>query len=151
VAWSCVVVFDAKDCITDHWADPLNGWSEPAGIRAPCPVRQHRNDRGPLSIQVKGGRPVWFCHCGCPDELTGRAIADRVPCYTWSPRRPKRGPDLELARELLLDKSVPPNALRVGTLLALGMEMKEITRALEIPRSTYYDAVRILGQRPRSR
>ena len=95
--------------------------------------------------------PVWFCHCGCPEELVGRAIAKAVPCCTWSPPRRKRGPDLELARELLLDKSLPPNALRIGALLALGMDMKEITRALEIPRSTYYDAVRILGQRPRSR
>lgn len=103
MGWSCVVTFDAKDCISDHWAEPLRGWSEPAGIRAPCPVRSHRSDRGPLSIQVKGGRPVWNCHCGCTEELIGRAIADRVPCYTWSPRRPKRGLDPGLARELLLD------------------------------------------------
>lgn len=152
MAWSCIVAFeDAKDCITDHWTAALHGHPEPAGLRAPCPVRLHRSNRDPLSVQVKGGRPVWNCHCGCPDEVIGRAIAKAVPCYTWSPRRPKRGPDLELARGLLLDKSLPPNALRIGTLLALGMDMREITRALEMPRSTYYDAVRILGQRPRSR
>ena len=150
MAWSCVTGELAKDCITDHWLPPLHGRPEPSAGRAPCPVRQHQSDRGPLSIQAKGGRPVWNCHCGCPDELIGKAIAAVVPCYSWSPPRPKRGPDLELARELLLDKSLPPNALRIGGLLALGMSMKEITAALKMPRSTYYDAVRILGQRPRS-
>ena len=151
MGWSCIVGFDAKDCITDHWAKPLNGWAEPAGVRAWCPVRDHHSDRAQLSVQAKHGRAVWFSHCGCPDERIGRVIAAKVPCYTWSPPRRKRGPDVELARELLLDKSLPPNALRIGALLALGMDMKEITRALEMPRSTYYDAVRILGQRPRSR
>jgi hypothetical protein len=150
VAWSCVVGWDAKSCIADHWLGRLKGRAEPSGGRAPCPAREHQSDRPPLSIQVKNGRPIWNCHCGCSQESVGRAIAAVVPCYDWSPPRAKRGPDLEMVRELLLDKSVPPNALRIGGLLALGMEMKEITAELKIPRSTYYDAVRILGQRRRS-
>jgi hypothetical protein len=151
VAWECMTGEPAKVCITDHWLPSLNGRTEPSGGRAPCPVREHQSDRPPLSIQVKNGRPVWNCHCGCSDDTIGKRIAEAVACYTWSPARAKRGPDLELVRELLLDKSVPPNALRIGGLLAMGMSMSEITTELKIPRSTYYDAVRILGQRPRSR
>ena len=150
MAWSCIVTNGAADCLRYCWLPPLGGRPEPSGGRAPCPVREHQSDRPPLRIQVKGVGVVWFCHCGCSEESIGRAIAKLVPCYSWSPPRAKRGPDLELARELLLDKSVPPNALRIGGLLALGMSMKEITSELRIPRSTYYDAVRILGQRRRS-
>lgn len=152
MGWSCATGDKAKDCIIGHWVGHIPGCvPAPAGIRAPCLIREHRSDRLPLSIEAKNGRVVWFCHCGCPDDAIGRAIAARVACYTLSAKRPKRGPDLDLARDLLLDKSVPGNALRIGVLLALGMDMKEITRELKVPRSTYYDAVRILGQRPRSR
>jgi hypothetical protein len=150
VAWACIVGLPAEGCISDHWLLPLHGQSAANGGRAACPVSEHQSDRPPLSIEVKSGRAVWFCHCGCSEETIGKAIAAIVPCYTWSAKRPKRGPDLELARELLLDKTITPNALRIGGLLALGMSMKEITSELKIPRSTYYDAVRILGQRRRS-
>jgi hypothetical protein len=128
----------------------LHGRAETNSGRAPCPIGEHQDPRL-ISIQVKNGRPVWNHHCGCNEEAIGRAIADAVACYTWSARRPKRSADLVLLRELLMDKSLPPNALRIGGLLAMGVGMGEITRELKIPRSTYYDAVRILGQKRRSR
>ena len=54
---------------------------------------------------------------------------------------------LELAA-LFLDKSLPPNALRLAGLRALGMPEAQIRAKLAMPKRTYYDAVEIL-RRPR--
>jgi hypothetical protein len=149
VAGLCRVGFDAEDCLSDHWLRPLKGRPVPSGGRAPCPVCG--TDRS-ISIQVRSGRVVWNRHaCECGENVIGQAIAAAVACYRHPARRTRKPrPDLERVEALLLDKSVPPNALRIGGLLALGKNMTEILRELKIPRSTYYDAVRILGQKPRS-
>lgn len=142
---------EPPDCIADHWCPPLDARKEHAGWRAPCPVCAAIRA---LSIQVKGGRIVWNSHCDppCDRDAIGKALTAAVPCYTATARRARKPPvNLEQIQALLLDKSVPPNALRIGCLQALGMSMKEIVRELGIPRSTYSNAVRILGQKPRSR
>ena len=142
---------EPSDCIADHWCPPLAGRKEHAGWRAPCPACEANRA---LSIQVRGGRIVWKSHCDppCDRDTIGKAISAAVPCCTTATRHPRKpAVNLEQIQALLLDKSVPPNALRIGCLQALGMNMKEIVRELGIPRSTYYDAVRILGQKPRSR
>jgi hypothetical protein len=146
---ACLVGMRAADCITDHWLPALDGRAVPAGWRAPCPVCSTPRA---LSIQVRGGRPVWCAHCdpSCDRAAIIAAIADRVACFSV-PRRRRPAPDLAEVRALLLDTSLPPNALRLGVLVALGMGAAEAADQLKMPRRTYYDAVRILAQNRRSR
>ena len=76
------------------------------------------------------------------------AFADLLPC--WKGRKPRRAAiDRDELAALLLDKSLPPNALRVAGLRALGMPEAQIRAKLRLPKRTYYDAVRILSCRPR--
>lgn len=144
---TCRVGLTAADCITDHWLPALKGRPEPSGGRAPCPVC---GTARALSVQPLRGRAVWNSHCECDRTEVGQAIADRVICYTV-PRRRKPVPDLAELEALVLDDSVTINALRLGALLALGMPVAEAAEKLKLPRATWYNAVRILGQSRRSR
>lgn len=76
------------------------------------------------------------------------ALARLVPCW---PAQAGRGQsvDKDTLIALMLDKSVPVNAIRLGALRALGMPEQEIREKLAMPRRTYYDAVRILAQNRR--
>ena len=143
----CVTGQTAGDCITDHWLDRLDGRREPAGAHARCPLC---GTGRALSITPLNGRVVWHNHCDCAREAVSQALTDLVACYTGRRQRRQHAPDHARIQALLLDKSIPPNALRVGCLLAYGMTMQAIVTELKIPKSTYYDAVRILGQHRRS-
>jgi hypothetical protein len=67
------------------------------------------------------------------------------------PPAPRGTPDFDEVLALLLDMSLPPNALRIGCLMALGWRVGEIVAELEIPRSTYYGALRQLTARAKAR
>ena len=82
---------------------------------------------------------------GCPTEAIRAELADLLPC--WKGRKPRRPmPGRDELMTLLLDKSLPPNALRVAGLRALGMPEAQIRAKLKLPKRTYYDAVRILAR-----
>ena len=144
---ACLVGMCAADCIADHWLPALGGLPERSSGRAPCPVS---GTARALSIQVRGGRPVWCAHCQCDRAEVGAAIAAAVTCYSV-PRRRRPRPDLDELRALLLDTSIPPNALRLGALAALGMGTAEAADMLKMPKRSYYDAVQKLAQNRRSR
>jgi hypothetical protein len=136
------------DCITDHWCPPLSARREPAGWRAPCPVCG--SPRG-LSIQVKGRYPAWNLHCKCDRADVQPELDTLVPCRSSSGRRAKKSaPDPDELMAIITDKSIPPNALRVALLRCYGMSAAEIRFMLGLPKSTYYDTVRILGLNRRS-
>ena len=147
---ACLVGMTAADCIADHWLPALGGLPEPGSGRAPCPVC---GTSRALSVQVRGGRPVWCAHCdpACDRAAIGAAIAAAVACYSVPRRRRRPRPDLDELRALLLDTSLPPNALRLGALAALGIGTAEAAEMLKMPKRSYYDAVRILAQNRRSR
>ena len=81
--------------------------------------------------------------------------AARTCCQRIRPqncRRRHRGePNVEQVLALLLDTSLAPNALRIGCLMALGWSAGEIVAELEMPRSTYYGALRQLTASAKSR
>ena len=137
------------DCIIGHWCEKLPGaHREPAGWRFDCPVcgRKRR-----LSVQVKGRYPSWNLHCGCDRAEVQGKLADALPgCISSRRRAKKSAPDPDELMAIILDKSIPPNALRVALLRQYGMSATEIRMALGLPKSTYYDTVRILGLNRRS-
>ena len=59
-------------------------------------------------------------------------------------------PSIAVLEALALDKTITPNALRVGILHELGWTAAYIRAELKMPKQTWSDAVRKLGQRPRS-
>jgi hypothetical protein len=138
---------NAADCITDHWCPVLGAWKEPAGWRAPCPVCGSK--RG-LSVQVKGPRPSWDNKCECDRAEVRAKLAALLPSCVSARYSPKRAVDRDELVGILLDKSLPPNALRVAALHALGLNADEIRAKLGMPKQTWSDAVRILGRNRRS-
>jgi len=144
---ACRTGLDPADCATDHWCPPLGGRAERAGWRAPCPACGLLRA---LSIQVKGRQLVWNTHCGCARSTVTQILRSAVPCAATARRARKPAADLAEVEALLSDRSLPASAIQVGGLRALGITTEDILRRLSMPRSTYYDAVRILGQKPRS-
>lgn len=144
---ACGLGFTPAQCAEDHWRRVLGGTKEPNHWRAPCPVcKRPRN----LEISLKGGGVIARCWTKpvCDKAELRDALDEIVPCRT--PRKRRRpAVDYDELTAILLDKSLPPNAMRLGGLRALGMPEKQIKEKLAFPRQTYYDAVRILGQRRR--
>jgi hypothetical protein len=108
---------------------------------------------------------VFWCHNHCKQATVRAALlADRVPaqCLPRIRSKPDAGqqrqppsrldPARESAiRDLMLDPAITPTALRIGVLQLLdGLSALDVQKKLGISRSTYYDAVRILGQHRRS-
>ncbi len=137
----------AADCITDHWCPVLGGWKEPAGWRAPCPAC---GSKRALSIQVKGPRPSWNVLCTCDRTEVRAKLAELLPSCVSARYTPKHtaGPDELIS--IILDKSLPPNALRVLLLHELGMSTSDIRSKLALPKQSWSDVVRILGRNRRS-
>jgi hypothetical protein len=135
----------AEDCATDHWCPEFDGRRENAGWRAACPLCLA--DRA-LSWKVASGRVAWWTFCTCPEDALRAKLAMRLP--DCMPRRARRQPNLLLMESLAADKSVTVNALRVAILQELGWTAGQIRAELKMPRQTWSDAVRKLGQRPRS-
>lgn len=120
--------------------------------RLRCPVCGKRDC---LEVTVKASSIAYRCwyvppgskrgRPGCPTEAIRAELADLLPC--WKGRKPRRAtPDRDELVALLLDKSLPPNALRLAALRALGMPEAQIRAKLNFPKRTYYDAIAILSQ-----
>ena len=140
----------AEDEIYLAWRAVLRGHHrEGAGHRFDCP--SCGKDRR-LSVQAKPGKrhPEWNpVGCGCDRDDVGAKLAG-LGLISSARRARKSAPDPGEVLDLILDKSLPPNALRVAVLRAYGMNAAEIRKRLGLPRSTYYDTVRILGRNRRS-
>jgi hypothetical protein len=143
----CLTGLEPKDCRSDHYLPVLGGWMEKAGGRAPCP--ECHSERA-ISAQIRNRQVVTNSFCDCPPDVVDKAIAVRVPCHAR--RRGARDPAAGLGQlaALLLDKSLPPNALRIACLLTLGMPGPQIREKLALSKQSWSDAVRILGQNRRS-
>jgi hypothetical protein len=106
----------AADCILAHWCPVLAARKETAGWRAPCPAcGKHRR----LSVQVKGGWPVWANHCGCTRAEVAAKLAVLVPCVPGARRA--RPPVDRDALVLLVLSDLPPASLRLGLLELAGL------------------------------
>jgi hypothetical protein len=151
---ACGLDFTAEQCTEDHWCRVLDGGKVGRHYRFRCPVCRKPEC---LEVTVKGSSIAYRCwykppgskkpRPGCPTEAIRAELADLLPCRKGrKPRRPAADRD-ELV-SLLLDKSLPPNALRIAALRVLGMPEAQIRAKLAMPRRTYYDAVAILS-RPR--
>jgi len=153
---ACGLGFTADQCAEDHWGRALEGGKVGQHYRFRCPVC---GKPGCLEVTVKATGVIYRCwydpsrgegkkrRPGCPTEAIRAELADLLPC--WKGRRPRRStPDRDELVALLLDKSLPPAALRIAALRALGMPEAQIRAKLAMPKRTYYDAVTILS-RPR--
>lgn len=102
-------------------------------------------------LSIENGVLLWHCHGDCTQAALQEALATRFPgCFKLSARQEGAARDSEM-RALLLDPDVPAGALRLGLLMSLdGLSALDARKKLEMGRSTYYDSVRILGQRRRS-
>jgi len=149
---TCGLGFPPDLCAEDHWGRSLDGGKEGEHYRFRCPVCGAPRA---LEVTVKGPGIIYRCwynppgskrvRPGCPTEAIRAELADLLPC--WKGRKPRRAaPDRDELVALLLDKSLPPNALRVAGLRALGMPEAQIRAKLKLPKRTYYDAVRILAR-----
>ncbi len=138
---------DAESCATGHCCPAFGGHREP-GWRADCPLCQAERA---LFWKVQNGRVRFRSFCADHDEdMVLPALAERLPeCVSVRSRRGR--PDAAELEALALDKTITPNALRMAILRELGWGTRRIAGELKLPRRTYYDAVRILAQRPRSR
>jgi hypothetical protein len=144
---ACALEFTAEQCADDHWKRALEGGKEGRHYRFRCPVCGVARA---LEVTVKGESIAYRCwhKPACDKERLRAELADLLPC--WKGRKPRRAaPDRDELVALLLDKSLPPNALRVAMLRALGMPEAQIRAKLKLPKRTYYDAVQILSSRPR--
>lgn len=148
---TCGLGFTAGECAEDHWKRALGGGKVGQHYRLRCPVC---GKDGCLEVTVKPSGIVYRCwykppgskreRPGCPTEAIRAELADLLPC--WKGRKPRRAmPSRDMLVTLLLDKSLPPNALRIAGLRALGMPESQIRAKLKIPERTYYDALRILA------
>ena len=151
---ACGFGFPADQCVEDHWKRVLDGDKEGEHYRFTCPVCGKARC---LEVTVKSTGIIYRCwykppgskksRPGCATEDIRAELARLLPC--WKGRKPRRAaPDPDELVALLLDKSLPPNALRIAGLRALGMPEAQIRAKLAMPKRTYYDAVRILS-RPR--
>lgn len=146
----CVTGDKAEDCAIEHWCHPLRGFREGKGWRAPCPLGH--GDNRVLSFWIERQSIRWCCHhADCDRRSAHRALVKLVGgCVPGYRDRTRPAADIEAATALLYDKSLPPNALRLVVLRALGQTEKEIRDGLKLPRQTFSDAVRVLGQTRRS-
>ena len=141
---ACGLGFSAEQCAADHWSRSLEGGKEGKHYRFRCPVCGGARN---LEVTVKGDSIAYRCwrKPACDKTRLRAELADLLPC--WKGRKPRRpAPDRDELVALLLDKSLPPNALRVAGLRALGMPEPQIRAKLKMPKRTYYDAVRILAR-----
>jgi hypothetical protein len=140
---ACGLGFTAGQCAEDHWIRSLEGGKEASHYRFRCPVCGGKRN---LEVTVKGGTLAYRCwrDPACTTAEIRAELADLLPC--WQGRKPRRRtPDLDALTAILLNKSLPPNALRLAALRELGMTEAQIKAKLRFPRQTYYDAVRILA------
>lgn len=139
----------AEDEIFTRWRPVLPGaHQEPAGWRFDCPGCGA--PRG-LSVQAKPGkrRPEWnlvYCECDRADVRAKLAALGLVSAR-YSPKHAVDPDELIL---IILDRSLPPNALRVVLLQRLGMSTPDIRSKLGLPKQSWSDVVRILGRNRRS-
>jgi len=151
---ACGLGFTLKQCAEDHWQRTLGGELVGQHYRLTCPVC---GKPACLEVTVKASSIVYRCwykppgskreRPGCLTEDIRAALAGKLPC--WKGRKPRRAaPDHDEMVALFLDKSLPPNALRIAGLRALGMPEAQIKAKLALPKRTYYDAIAILS-RPR--
>lgn len=136
-------------CIPEHWSALPGARTERAGFRADCPgCGQPRC----LSVHAKGRYPSWnlFCQPRCDRDTVRAKLAELLPGCVSVRYSPRHAVDPERLVSVILDKSIPPNALRVALLQELGWKAAEIRSKLDLPKSTYYDTVRILGLHRRS-
>lgn len=153
---ACGLGFPDDLCAEDHWKRVLGGDKVGQHWRLRCPVC---GKDGCLEVTVRSTGILYRCwydptrgtkrRPGCPTEAIRAELAGLLPC--WKGRKPRRRAlDRDELVAIMLDKSLPPNALRVATLRALGMPEAQIRAKLAMPRRTYYDAIEIL-RRPRMR
>ena len=149
---ACGLGFPAEQCAEDHWCRSLEGGKVGSHYRFRCPVC---GKQGCLEVTVKGSSIIYRCwykppgskreRPGCATEAVRAELARLLPC--WKGRKPRRAaPDADELVALLLDKSLPPNALRIAGLRALGMPEAQIRAKLAMPKRTYYDAIGILSR-----
>ena len=148
---ACGLGFPDDLCAKDHWERSLGGGKVGQHYRLRCPVC---GKNGCLEVTVKSTGILYRCwykppgskkeRPGCSTEAIRAELADLLPC--WKGRKPRRPAiDRDELVALMLDKTLPPNALRIAGLRALGMPEAQIRAKLKIPERTYYDALRILA------
>lgn len=139
-----------RECAIQHLAPNLGLRCLKEGTRwaGPCPACG-----GPhcLTLTIEGGRKLLHCNRkpGCSQEAVLSAAAARAPGCVSPPRQARkqaRPADPDELITLILDRSVTGNALRLGLLQMLGMSIAEAAGKLGMPKSTRYDALRILGR-----
>jgi hypothetical protein len=121
---------------------------ERAGLRADCPgCGKHRG----LSAQVKGRYVTWnLPTCACARDTVRVKLAAALPGCLSVRYAPRTAVNRDVLMALMLDKSLPPNALRVAVLLELGMKTPDIRSKLGLSRQRWSEVVRIIGQNRRS-
>jgi len=138
----------AEDEIFLRWYPVLSdGHRIPSGWRFDCPVCMKARR---LSVQAMVGKahPEWNSHCGCPRGDVRAALAKLgLVSARYSPRH---AIDVDELVSIILDRSLPPNALRVLLLQKLGMSTPDIRSKMGLSKQSWGDVVRKLGLRRRS-
>lgn len=134
--------------LLEHWTTLPGARMERAGLRADCPgCGKHRG----LSAQVKGRYVSWnLPACMCDRDEVRPKLAAALPGCLSVRYTPRTAVNRDALIALMLDKSLPPVALRVAALQALGMRTPEIRSKLGLSRQRWSEVVRITGQNRRS-
>ena len=138
-----------QDCVTDHYCPPLDGRaSSPGQWSARCPCCGERK----LSLRVGDqARVVWKCHRGCAhaDILAALRNVISAACLPRAPgrhRKPGQPPEMKRLADFIVSEKIPPAALRIALLREMGIPPAEARERLGLKKSTYYDAMKILGE-----
>jgi hypothetical protein len=141
---ACTTGLLAEDCATEHWCQALGGHREKGGWRADCPLC--RASRA-IEWDAPGKAVRWRSWCGQHDRDALRPVLRQLVggCMPGRPQHRISAEDLIA----LASRDLPKTAYRVAMLQMAGISPREARAMLKIPESTYYDTLRVLGERRR--
>lgn len=113
----------------------------------PCCQRNGGSNRK-LSLLIENGRPVVNCHRkpSCPVAEIQATLNAIAPGLFPQRRIRQPGPVDRDALIRLAASDLPATALRIGMLRLAGFSAAKARAELGLAKSTYYDALRELGQ-----
>ena len=140
---------DAEGDVILHWTPSLDGHKErhqESGTvrwRADCP--RCRADRS--FWYWPAGRYIRYrSYCPCEKPDLQRCLFELLPGCIEARYRGRHRIEADELIAILLDKSLPPNALRVACLQELGMSTADIRAKLGLAKQSWSDVVRVLGR-----